>query len=100
MPLAMAGEESTTAFCRTPRQTGGQLVRWPHPRASNPNTNGRFCLSAAREATTTKPLATAGVVVMFTPVGPCQIGSHEPPTGPPQPAASNADTLPVKSGCD
>src|SRR5215831_3623919 len=96
MPFATAGEESTTASCRTPRQTGWQTLA-PHPRAAYANRNGGLSSLAAREAIITKPLLTAGVLVMTPPPGVAvQSGSHEPPTGPPQPAALNTDRLPRK----
>src|SRR3954449_2703453 len=94
MPLTTAGEESTTASFSTPRHTGGQVLA-PHPRAAYPNRKGGLSPPAAREAIITKPLLTAGVVVMPPPPGTArQSGSHEPPRGPPHPAASNTDRLP------
>src|SRR5690242_15303100 len=96
MPFTTAGEESTTGFCRTPRQTGWQVLA-PHPRAAYPYRNGGLSSLASREATITKPLLTAGVVVMPPPPGTARHnGSHEPPTGPPHPAASNTDRTPSR----
>src|SRR5213075_640594 len=94
MPFTTAGDESTTASCKTPRQTGRQVLA-PHPRAAYPNRNGGLLPPAAREAIITKPLLTAGEVVMPPPPGTArQSGSHDPPAGPAQPAASNTDRAP------
>src|SRR5215471_6915713 len=99
MPLAMATDEPTTAFCSTPRQTGLHLPLG-HPRASKAKRNGGLSRVGALEATMTKPLPTAGVVLMLAPVAPCQMGSQEPPGGVPQPVALKAETLPAKSGSE
>src|SRR4051794_7220032 len=94
MPFTIAGDESTTASCRTPRKTGRHVAE-PHPCAAYPKRNGGLSPPAARDAIMTKPPLTAGVVVTPPPPGVArQIGSHDPPGPLPQPAASKNPSPP------